>query len=111
MSHGIESGELLSDVRFADDQGMLASSETDLQAIMSRLKGAAKKFDMRINVKKTKTMVVSRGGGKSVNIVIDGQKVEQVKKFRYLGALISDDGRCLDEVKTRIALGKDAFNK
>ena len=83
---------------------MLASSETDLQAIMSRLEIAAKKFDRRINVKKIKTMVVSRGVGKSVNIVIDGQKVEQVKKFRYLGALISDDGRCLDEVKTRIAL-------
>ena len=88
---------------------MLASSETDLQAIMSRLERAANNFDMRINVKKTKTMAVSREGGKSVNIVIGGQKVEQVKKFKYLGALISEDGRCLDEVKTRIALGKDAF--
>ena len=43
-------GRLLSDVRFADDQGMLASSETDLQAIMSRLERAAKKFDMRIKL-------------------------------------------------------------
>jgi len=46
-----------------------------------------------------------------VNITVEGQSVEQVSKFRYLGSLISEDGRCLDDVKTRIGMAKDAFNK
>ena len=50
--------------------------------------------------------------GKRVNITVEGQSVEQVSKFRYLGGLlISEDGRCLDDVKTRIGMAKDAFNK
>ena len=61
--------------------------------------------------KKTKTMIVSRTEGKTVDISIEGQKVEQVKKFKYLGAVISEDGRRIDDVKQRIAMGKEAFNK
>src|SRR6478609_6927637 len=66
---------------------------------------------MRINTKITKAMVVSRNGEERVNITVEGQSVEQVSKFRYLGSLISEDGRCLDNVQTRIGMAKDAFNK
>src|SRR6476469_10369127 len=68
-------------------------------------------YDLKINIKKTKAMVVSRNGGQTVNITVEGQSVEQVSKFKYLGSLISEDGRCLDDVKTRIGMAKDAFNK
>ena len=44
-------------------------------------------------------------------MTVECQSVEQVSKFRYLGSLISEDGRCLDDVKTRIGMAKDAFNK
>src|SRR6476469_6199592 len=66
---------------------------------------------MKINIKKTKAMVVLRNGGERVNITLEGQSVEQVSKFRYLGSLISEYGRCLDDVETRIGMAKDAFNK
>src|SRR6478609_5236763 len=66
---------------------------------------------MKINIKKTKTTVVSRNGGERVKITLEGQSVEQVSKFRDLGSLISEDGRCLDYVRTRIGMAKDAFNK
>src|SRR6476469_4798053 len=56
-------------------------------------------------------MVVPRNGGERVNITVEGQSVEQVSKFRYLGSLISEDGRCSDDVKTRIGMANDAFNK
>jgi len=56
-------------------------------------------------------MVVSRNGGERVNITVKGHSVEQVSKFRYLGSLISKDGRCLHDVKTRFGMAKDAFNK
>ena len=104
-------GQLVKDVKFADDQGMVASSEQGLQRLMDGLTTTAKKYDMKINVKKTKTMLVSKSVGGTVNIVVEGQIVEQVKKFRYLGAIITDDGRCEAEVKARIAMAKDAFSK
>jgi len=104
-------GEVIRDVRFADDQGMLASSEGELQTLMKRLEETAKEYDMKVNVKKTKVMVVSKEEGKIANIVIDGQKIEQVEKFKYLGAVISQDNRCIKEIKARIGMAKDAFNK
>ena len=106
-------GMLVTDVRFADDQGMVACSEKGLQEIMNKLNDTAKKFNMKINVQKTKTMVVTHKVGTSVkvNIKIDGQSIEQVKCFKYLGSNITEDGRSLVDVKSRIALAKDAFNK
>src|SRR6478609_276624 len=104
-------GELIKDMKYADDQGMVANMETGLQSLMDSLNTIAKHYDMKINIKKTKAMVVSRNGGERVNITVEGQSVEQVSKFRYLGSLISGDGTCLDDVKTRIGMGKEAFNK
>src|SRR6476619_3133592 len=104
-------GEIIKDVKYADDQGMVANTEAGLQSLMDSLNTRAKHYDMKINTKKTKAMVVSRSGGERVNITVGGQSVEQVSKFRYLGSLISEDGRCLDDIKTRIRMAKDAFNK
>ena len=73
-------GEVVKDVRFADDQGMVASSGEGLQRMMDGLNETAKRYDIKINVTKTKTMVVSREEGKTVRIIIDRQQVEQVKK-------------------------------
>ena len=77
-------GKLLNDVRLADDQGMVAGSEVGLQKIMEGLNATALKYGMKINIKKTKVMRVSREGGE-VNITINGTKLEQVKSFKYLG--------------------------
>ena len=104
-------GQLLKDVRFADDQGMVASTEAGLQKIMDGLVETAKLYDMRINVKKTKVMKVSRNGGGVVNINVEGKRIEQVQQFRYLGSLITEDGRCESEIRARIAMAKTEFNK
>src|SRR6476469_1311221 len=104
-------GELIKDVKYADEQGMVANTEAGLQNLMHSLNTTAKRYDMKINIKKTNAMVVSRNGGERVNIPVDCQSVEQVSKFRYLGSLISKDRRCLDDVKTRIGMAKDAFNQ
>ena len=88
---------------------MLASTEIGLQNIMDGLNEAAKKYDMKINIKKTKVMKISKSGGGVVKLLIDGQQVEQVDKFKYLGAWITDDGRCEVEIKTRIRTAKYTF--
>src|SRR2546426_9698367 len=78
---------------------------------MDRLNAIAKHYNMKLNVKKTKTMVISRKGGGTVTIMVEGQRVEQVKKFKYLGSVIAEDGRCMEDIKQRIGCAKDAFNK
>jgi hypothetical protein len=113
MEEGVKvGGEYLRDVKFADDQAIVSSTELGLQRLINALQTTASRYDMKINVKKTKTLLVSKQktGGK-VDITIYDQKVEQVTKFKYLGALISEDGRCESEVKVRIGMGKDAFSK
>ena len=55
VEEGIRVGdEIISDVRFADDQGMVASSESELQRLMERLVESTKNYDMKINVKRPK---------------------------------------------------------
>src|SRR6218665_130583 len=49
-------GKLVKDVRFADDQGMVAGSEGGLQKLMDGLNRTAKEYDMKVNIKKTKIM-------------------------------------------------------
>ena len=50
---------------------------------------------MKINIKKTKAMVVSKKpNSPKINIAIDGQQIEQVTYFMYLGSLITEEGRC-----------------
>ena len=100
-------GELVKDVRFAYDQGMVAETEKGLQKIMDSLNEISQKYGMKINVKKTKVMVISRKGSGVVKITLNGQ----VAKFCYLGAWIIEDGRCDTEIRSRIALAKAAFNR
>src|ERR1700759_1546379 len=74
---------------------------------MDGLNATALKYGMKINIKKTKVMRVSREG--KVNIRINDTKLEQVKSFKYIGHTITDDGRCETEIKCRIAQTKEAF--
>ena len=66
---GVKVGEkLVKYIRFADDQGMVASSARGLQSIMDRLESTARNYGMKINTKKTKVMKVSRNMGERMNI-------------------------------------------
>ena len=64
-----------------------------------------------MNVKKTKAMVVSRQSNVKVNIRVNGQMLEQVHRFEYLGQWISDDGKCEVDVKCRIEVARNSFVK
>src|SRR6218665_2304268 len=105
------SGKLVKDIRFADDQRMTAALEVCLQKLMDGLNRTEKEYDMKVNIKKTKVMKVSRKREGVINITIDGEILEKVERFRYLGALITSDGRCETEIKTRIDMAKHALNQ
>ena len=66
---------------------------------------------MKINVKKTKVMIVSKKAGKKLKIVIDGKEVEQVDKFKYLGSMLTEDLKAMMDIKVRVAMTKEAFSK
>ena len=71
---------------------------------MDALNKTAEEYGMKINVEKIKVMVVSRTGGETVSIYIDGRKVEAVSKFKYLGSWITDDGRYEVDIKVLIPM-------
>ena len=63
-------------------------------------------------VKKTECMVISKKAiVPSCNLQSRGQQIKLVKKFKYLGYTITSDGKCITEIKKRIATAKDAFQK
>ena len=65
----IKVGEkMVKDVRFEKDQGMIASTRIGLQRMMDALSKTAEEYGMKINVEKTKVMVVSRTGGETVSL-------------------------------------------
>ena len=45
------------------------------------------------------------------NIFVSGKLLKQVERYNYLGTVISSNGKCLDEIRTRIAIAKTAFSK
>ena len=77
---------------------MLADSEEDLLNMVDKVNEAGKLYNMKMNAKKTKAMVLIRNENKlRVNINVDGTAVEQVGSFfNYLGQTLSDDRRCVD---------------
>jgi len=107
-------GKIITDVRFADDQAMVSNTEQGLQKIVQQLDETAEKYDMKINIRKTKVMKVTRNKNRlnnKITIKIKGQELEQVQKFKYLGSLLNEDNRSIEDIKMRIAIAKEAFNK
>jgi len=67
-------------------------------------------YGMEMNVEKTKVMRISRQP-LPVKIIIDQKQLENVESFKYLGNILTNDGRCTCEIKCRIVMAKAAFNK
>ena len=65
---------------------------------------------MEMNVEKTKVMRISRQPSPAT-IRIDQKQLENVKRFKYLGSMLTDDGSRTCEIKSRIVVAKAAFNK
>ena len=65
---------------------------------------------MKINIMKTKAMVASKKPNSlKINIAMDGQQIEQVTSYMYLGSLITEDGRSEKEIKRRVIIVRTTF--
>ena len=105
-------GQNINNLRYADDTVLLAESEDQLKSILQKVNEKGKEFGMRMNAKKTKTMVISRNSPvPKVNLTIDNEVVNQVETFIYLGQMITDDGKKDKEIICRISIARSVFNK
>ena len=97
-------------LRYADDTALLAGNEKELSELINKRNEVGKQFGMKINIKKTKAMVVSKKpNSPKINIAIDGEQIEQVTSYVYRGSLITDDGRSEKEIKRRIMIARSTF--
>ena len=112
-SPGIKiNGENINNIRYADDTALISDSKENLQLLLDKVVTESERMGLYLNVKKTECMVVSRKEINPIcNLVSKGETIKQVKTFKYLGYIITSDGRCSTEIKRRIAIAKDGFNK
>jgi hypothetical protein len=103
-------GQIIHTVKYADDLVLLAKEEKVLQDIIDKLIEIGRYYGMEMNMENTKVMRISRQPF-LVKIMIDQKQLENVKSFKYLGSILTNDGRCTCEIKCRIAMAKAAFKK
>jgi len=103
-------GRKVCNLRFADDIDLMAGSNQELQELTYSLVHNAGKFGMEVSSEKSKVMVNSVNAA-TCNITMNNQTLEEVDKFKYLGATISKNGSSLPEVKICIASATSAISK
>ena len=90
---------------YADDTTLMAESDDELKSLLMKVKEENKKAGLKLNIQKTKIMV----SGPITSWQIDGETVETVSDFIFLGFKISADGDCSHEIKRNLLLGRKAM--
>lgn len=101
-------GQLINNLRFADDIVLVADNDRDLQTLVVLVHQSSSNFGLKINITKTEVQAISKQP-QLLNINIGGKQLKQVEKFTYLGGTISQTGSCSDEVQHRIGKAIGAF--
>ena len=92
----------INNLRFADDTTVMAESEEELKSLLMKVKEESEKVGLKLNIQKTKIMA----SGPITSWHIDGQTVETVTDFIFLGSKITADGDCSHEIKRYLLLGR-----
>ena len=93
----------INNLRYADDTTLMAESEEELKSLL--MKEENEKVGLRLNIQKTKIMA----SGPITSWQIDGETVETVRDFIFLGSKITADGDCSHEIKRRLLLERKAM--
>ena len=102
-------GRTITNLHFADDIVGLAGEEEELANLVERLDKASTAYSMEISAEKTKVMT-NNTSGINTEIKVNGQKLETVTSFKYLGSDITDEGS-KPEILSRIAQTRAALTK
>ena len=95
-------GRNLNNLKYADDTTLMAESEEELKSLLMKVKEESEKGGLKLNIQKTKIMA----SGPITSWEIDGETVETVSDFIFLGSKITADGDCSHEIKGRLLLGR-----
>ena len=95
-------GRNINNLRYADDTTLMAESEEELKSLLMKVKEEHEKVGLRLNIQKTKIMA----SGPITSWQIDGETVEPVADFIFLGSKITADADCSHEIKRRLLLGR-----
>ena len=94
------SGIYINNLRYADDTTLMAESEEELKSLLMKVKEESEKVGLEFNIQKTKIMA----SNPITSWQIDGETVETVADFIFLGSKITADGDCSHEIKRRLLL-------
>ena len=92
----------INNLRYADDTTLMAENEEELQRFWMKVKEESEKAGLKLNIQKTKIMA----SGPITSWEIDGETVETVADFIFLGSKITADGDCGHEIRRRLLLGR-----
>ena len=95
-------GRNINNLRYADDTTFMAESEEELKSLLMKVKEESEKVGLKLNIQKTKIMA----SGPITSWQIDGETVEIVADFVFLGSKITADGECSHEIKRHLLLGR-----
>ena len=96
----------ISNLRYADDTTLMAESEEELMSLLMKMKEESEKVDLKLNIEQMKIIA----SGPITSWQIDGETVETVTNFIFLGSQITADGDCSHEIKT-LAPWKKSYDK
>ena len=92
----------INNLRYADDTTLMTESEEELKSFLIKVKEESEKVGLKLNIQKTKIMASSP----ITSWEIDGETVETVANFIFLGSKITADGDCSHEIKRHLLLGR-----
>ena len=95
-------GRNINNLRYADDTTLMAESEEELKSVLMKVKEESEKIGSKLNIQKTKIMASSP----ITSWQIDGETVETVSDFIFLGSKITAEGDCSHEIKRYLLLGR-----
>ena len=95
-------GRDINNLRYADDKTLMAESEKELKSLLMKVKEESGKVGLKLNIQRTKVMT----SGPITSWQIDGETMETVRDFIFLGSKITADGDCSHEIKRRLLLGR-----
>ena len=93
-------GRNINNLRYADDIILMAESEEELKSLLMKVKEESEKVGLKLHIQKTKIMA----SGSITSWEIDGETVETVSDFIFLGSKITADGDCSHEIKRCLLL-------
>ena len=95
-------GRNINNLRYADDITLMAESKEELKSLLMKVKEESEKVGLKLNIQKTKVMASSP----ITSWQIDGETIETVTDFNFLGSKITADGDYSHEIKRCLHLGR-----